>query len=42
VPILVDAAAEELVVPNPHLAQGADLSFTAAVNACAVRSVRVC
>lgn len=25
VPILADAAAEELVVPNPHLAQGADL-----------------
>lgn len=25
VPILVDAAAEELVVPNPHLTQGADL-----------------
>lgn len=25
VPILVDAAAEELEVPNPHLAQGADL-----------------
>lgn len=25
IPILADAAAEELVVPNPHLAQGADL-----------------
>jgi uncharacterized pyridoxal phosphate-dependent enzyme len=25
VPILADAAAEELVVPNPHLTQGADL-----------------
>ncbi len=25
VPILADAAAEELVIPNPHLAQGADL-----------------
>ncbi len=25
VPILADAAAEELVVPNPHLVQGADL-----------------
>ncbi|MCB0666731.1 MAG: aminotransferase class V-fold PLP-dependent enzyme [Saprospiraceae bacterium] len=25
IPILADAAAEELVVPNPHLAQGADM-----------------
>jgi len=40
VPILVDAAAEEPLNPNPHLSRGATWSVIPAANACAGRSRR--
>ena len=37
IPVLVDAAAEMLTVPNVHLQRGAVLRATAAVRRCAAR-----
>ena len=42
VPILVDAAAEILTIPNVHLSRGRRSSPTAAASACAARRPRAC
>ncbi len=42
IPVFVDAAAEELTIPNIHLARGQRWSVIAAANACAGRSAPDC
>ena len=42
VPILVDAAADYLIVPNPYLALGADLVAYSGARSCVVRKLPAC